>query len=414
MPRILVSAFSCGPGLGSEPGVGWNTVTELARDGDNDLTVLVDRGAEPRIRDWLRRHSMANVRFEFIGSPRISRWLTGPLRHGVFWLAYYYLWQFAQRHVARRLHRERRFDVCHHVTYVKFNAPSFLAPPGVPFLWGPVGGAEWAPAVFYKEFGWSVRLGEALRVLLQRIAWFDPLVRWTAGRSDVALAATGETAAALRDLGARDVAVLPAVALTSEELDALETPPRGVQRGRLTLLFAGRLLAWKGVHLAIRALAASECPGVHLRIVGDGPARGWLEDLARREGVADRVEFTGALPREVVLRSYREADGFLFPSLHDSGGNVVLEAMAASLPVLCLDYGGPALFVDEACGWKIRATTPDIAVEGLVEAIREWLANPEGRLARGAAANRRVRSDFTSERRGQKLREILTRLNDAR
>ena len=61
-----------------------------------------------------------------------------------------------------------------------------------------------------------------------------------------------------------------------------------------------------------------------------------------------------ASSREVEDR-YRSADIFVFPSLRDSGGLVVLEAMAHGLPVVCADLGGPGLIVDETCGRAVSA-----------------------------------------------------------
>jgi glycosyltransferase involved in cell wall biosynthesis len=105
-------------------------------------------------------------------------------------------------------------------------------------------------------------------------------------------------------------------------------------------LFAGRLIPWKGAHLAVEAMA--HLPGWRLQVLGDGADRARLQALAERRGVADRVSFLGWLDREAVLEHMRDADVFLFPTLHDEGGWVVGEAMALGLPVVTMDRGGPA------------------------------------------------------------------------
>lgn len=409
--KILVSAFSCCPGLGSEPGVGWHTLEELARE--HEVWALVDRNCELKISEALPAGPPERIHIHYISVPVLTRLVQGPLGNGLAWLVYYYAWQVAQWLEARKLHSHIAFDACQHVTFVKYNVPSFLHLLGIPFIWGPVGGAEKAPSVFYREFGWKTRLAEAGRVALQWLALADPWLRWCHHRSTRALAVTGQSAQAMRALGARHVEVLPAVALSADEMNELGDGTRvsGDADQKLTLLYVGRLIAWKGVHLGLRALAASTNKQLHYRIIGDGPLRAFLEAEAHRLGIAKRVEFSGNLPRETVLQAYSSADGFLYPSLHDSGGNAVLEAMGAGLPVLCLRYGGPDLLVTEDCGWKVGAVNPDEAVAGLARALDEFASDSVQRLKRGRAAREHCLAKHTWEARGKVLRKIYKTLH---
>jgi glycosyltransferase involved in cell wall biosynthesis len=119
--------------------------------------------------------------------------------------------------------------------------------------------------------------------------------------------------------------------------------------------------------------------------------------------VADRVQFSGSVPREEALKATAGAAGLLFPSLHDSGGYAVIEAMAAGLPVICLNLGGPGLFVNEACGWVIEADTPEQTVDDLAQALQEFADVPEERQKRGAAARERCLGTFTASMRGKQM-----------
>ena len=404
--RLLVTTFSLCPGQGSEPGVGWHTVEELARE--HDVHALIDANWEPKVQRVFRAEDHPRIHLHFVRIPLLTTLVEGPLHNGLCWLIYYYLWQIAAWITATRLHDEHRFDACQHVTFVKYNTPSFLHLLGLPFVFGPVGGAERAPAVFYREFGLKTRLVESARVALQKLAQLDPFLHLCCHRSDLALAVTHDTAQALRQLGARRVEVLTAVALSEDEIGAI-TSTHSTGSGPLTLLYVGRLIAWKGVHLALRASAQGPSD-LHLRIIGDGPLRAFLETEAQRLRIADRVTFEGELPRDQVLAAYRSAHGFLYPSLHDSGGNAVLEAMAAALPILCLRYGGPDFIVGEDCGWKVAAATPDDAISGLVSALRTFAADAAERTKRGAVARARCLHDFTWTTRGAQLRERLRTL----
>jgi glycosyltransferase involved in cell wall biosynthesis len=144
--------------------------------------------------------------------------------------------------------------------------------------------------------------------------------------------------------------------------DGLPSAPARRQAGGRTALFVGRLIPLKGGAIAIEAIARA--PDWRLVVLGDGPDRRRLERLARRRGVAERVEFRGWQPREEVWRVMREeADVLLFPSLHDEAGWVVVEALSQGLPVLCLDHGGPPV-VARVLGASVAVvppTRPDVA-----------------------------------------------------
>jgi glycosyltransferase involved in cell wall biosynthesis len=95
------------------------------------------------------------------------------------------------------------------------------------------------------------------------------------------------------------------------------------------------------------------------------------------------------------MRAYLRHDALLFPSLHDSSGNVVLEALSSGLPVVCLDVGGPALLVDPSCGFKVRPGAPQQVVEDLARALATLADDRRLILSMGEAALYRAREHFS-------------------
>jgi len=87
------------------------------------------------------------------------------------------------------------------------------------------------------------------------------------------------------------------------------------------------------------------------------------------------------------------------PSLHDSGGWVCLEAMAAGRPVICLDLGGPALQVTQETGIKVPAISPDQAIRDLAAAMVKLATDPALRARMGQAARPRVREHFNWDKK---------------
>ena len=135
---------------------------------------------------------------------------------------------------------------------------------------------------------------------------------------------------------------------------------------------------------------------VQLDIVGDGPLRGYLAEQIVRHRLQDRVRLLGAIPRAELLALYGRADIFVFPSLHDSSGNVVLEALSRGLPVVCLDLGGPAQYVDSSCGVVIstQGLSRDALEAKLAGALAALVQDPlrVASLSRAAAAHARRQS----------------------
>lgn len=386
--KVLLSAYACESGKGSEPGVGWGVAREMARF--HDVWVITRANNRTAIEAELARNPVPGLNFVYYDLPRWARfWKSG--QRGV--QLYYYLWQIGAYFVARNLHRRIGFDLIHHVTFVKYWSPSLLALLPVPFIWGPVGGGESAPRAFWRDFSLRGHVYEALRGLARWLGEHDPLVRLTARRSAVALATTNETAARLRKLGARNVQVFSEVGLSKEEIAEL-----GKIEGRsgnpVWFISIGRLLHWKGFHLGLRAFAEAGLAGAEYWIVGDGPERRRLETLARNLGIAERVKFWGTLPREETLQKLAECDVLVHPSLHDSGGWVCIEAMAAGKPIICLDLGGPAIQVTNRTGFKVPALAPVQAVSQIAIAIRRLASEPRLRKSMREAGRRRVTDHF--------------------
>lgn len=147
------------------------------------------------------------------------------------------------------------------------------------------------------------------------------------------------------------------------------------------ILYSGRLHRGdKGLDRFIEILDA--IPEARLLLVGDGPHREGLED-----DLGHRAEFTGKLAGEELAAAYRRCDFFVFPSKHDTFGQVVMEAMASGLPVVVTNRGGPQELVDDGLTGFVADE------ESFVDRVRELAAAPDlrrkmGRRAREAAEAR--------------------------
>jgi rhamnosyl/mannosyltransferase len=160
------------------------------------------------------------------------------------------------------------------------------------------------------------------------------------------------------------------------------------------VLGVGRLIYYKGFDYLVRAMAHVDS---NLLIVGDGPLRARLEEVARALGIHERVFFAGEIQNDAIAPYYHAADVFVLSSVarSEAFGIVQLEAMAAARPVVNtrIDSGVPFVSIDGVTG----ITVPPREPEALAAAITRLLDNPELRARYGAAATRRVREEFSLE-----------------
>ena len=404
--NVLISAYSCEPNKGSEPGVGWNTVHQVAQN--HEVWVITRANNRQSIEKALAVSPLPSAHFIYFDLPRWARfWKKGP--RGVH--LYYYFWQVAARSAMRDISRKIRFDVTHHITFVSYSYPSFLASLPIPFVWGSVGGGESAPYTFWRSLGWRGFLFELIRSLARKRGEWDPLVRRTAQKAAVAVATTAETSGRLRSLGANRIVRQSVAALNEADLQALLAIPTRTSTP-FRIISIGRLLPWKGLHLAIHAFSRllAQCPECEYWLIGDGPERQRLEKLARRLGIAEQVTFSGNISRCETFQKISCCDVMLHPSLHDSGGWATVEAMAAGRPVVCLDLGGPALQVTPGTGYKIPAIEPRRAIHGITEALISLGKDLPLRARMSAACRRRVQEEFNWLRVGQAFEALYQEL----
>jgi glycosyltransferase involved in cell wall biosynthesis len=217
--------------------------------------------------------------------------------------------------------------------------------------------------------------------------WFHRAFFSGKQKADVILVAGGKrTYDSLKIAGCREEQFRDS--LDSGIPDSLrESPPIEHTDVNYRFVHQGRLVAYKGTDLAIRAIARTRTPAT-LDVIGDGDERASLEKLAAELGVSDRVRFAGWMKHEpliVALRSYR---AMVTPSLAEANGIVFQEAMMIGLPVICLDWGGPSLLITPETGFLIPPEGEEQIINDLADRMDRLAEDPElaNRMARKSRA----------------------------
>lgn len=372
----------------------------------HDVWVVTRSEGQVFIDEELARRPIPRLHCIYYDLPQAARWWT---KGEVGIRLHYYLWQLGIYRLVKKLHQDIGFHLVHHVTFVKYWNPSFLIRLPVPFLWGPVGGAETMPMTFLRGLGFKGQVFEILRTVARWIGEHDPFVGLAARKSHLGLATTEETAARLRKLGVKQVEILSECGLDKTDLTQLGSLPLPRQPG-LHFISIGRLLHLKGFHLGLQAFSKAQLRDAQYWIVGEGPFRNRLEQLARELGIEDRVHFCGLLSRPETLKKLGSCHVLVHPSLHESGGWVCLEAMAAGRPVVCLDLGGPGMQVTSETGLKIPAHSPMQAVEDMAKAMKRLADDPGLRNRMGQAGRKRVNQQFAWASKGELFDQLYNRI----
>ncbi|MDR5695512.1 MAG: glycosyltransferase family 4 protein [Armatimonadota bacterium] len=176
---------------------------------------------------------------------------------------------------------------------------------------------------------------------------------------------------------------------------------------RPVVITVSRLTKEKSVHLVIEAFREiHRVTGAFLLVVGGGPEERSLRDLARALGVSDAVVFTGALAHPLVIDCCMASDLFLFASQTETQGIVLVEAMAAGLPIVAVDAGGVRDAVVEGITGYLVPPDP----RTLAEQAIQLLLDEERRRRMGGQA-RELAQSFAVDRLVEKLERIYFRLS---
>jgi glycosyltransferase involved in cell wall biosynthesis len=375
--------------------------------------LLRDRGVPAWLITHARvRHELAAAvpdeldRIHFIEDSPLHRWLWRLGTHFEPRLEYVstgflsrLVTQRAQRRVAQQMVKQHGIQVVHQPTPVSAREPSLLTDLNVPVVIGPMkGDTDYPPAFRNYESAMTrlaIALGRASAGWLNRIF---PGKR----QASILLVANEQSRSALINGTTAKVFDLP-----ENGVDTSIWRPARVQSTDSSLCrfaYVGRLVRSKGVDLWLRAFAKVAAGGsaISALIIGDGPERKALMEQAQSAGILGaspnepgKIFFAGWQSQPAVAELLATQDCLVLPTLLESGGAVILEAMAVGLPVIATKWGGPAEYVDSSCGLLVPPDSPETLVAGLAEAMDRLARDPELRRRMGDAGRRKIERFYT-------------------
>lgn len=395
MKLLLIAPFVCEQSVG-EGNSAFNLVSRLGRRFEVTLLTYSLRADPPA------SAGLPHIRVvEWLDLPLAARFpgLNSQLTPG--YVPFYFR---ARRWLRANLRREG-FDLVHQLAPLALRYPCPALGLGVPYLMGPLGGSLEAPPPLRAELACEP-LYRRLRRLDRLRFLVDPLLRATYSRARALILVAPYVAELLASVPLPPLRFLGEAGIECPLPRRREAQPARPWR----LLYVGRVIRTKGVRDAIHALPHLADRWATLDIVGAGEDLPACKEAVAQHGLEGRVRFHGHLPRSAVDEFYQRSDLFVFPSFREPSGKALLEAMSHGLPVLAVNYGGPAMVVDESCG-RLVEPAPQEEFARRIAAQIDAILGQDGLLdSLGQGAQRRISERYTWDRKVEWLADLYREL----
>lgn len=403
---IVATCYAINPYKGSEDGMGWNFVYQIARF--NKVFAVTRKNNQGEIEKFMIQNPdliYNNITFLYYDLPY---WMRFWKKGGRGAMLYYYMWQ---RGIVKFIKDKKlHFDIVHNVNFHNDWTPSFLYKLEKPMVWGPVGHHPIIPQQYLKFASTRFKLKDSLTWLIKKFFWkWSPSLNKTIENANH-IWCMNDSVPSILNLKNQPFSVYPSVASEDFYTDAI------AKKENFHLISVGRFVTLKGFDLTlhsfatfVNALSLPERQRCKLTLVGSGPEKLLYEKIIAQNNIAQYVEIIEWIERPKLMQLYEKSTAFLFPS-HEGAGMVVAEALSFGLPIICLDNEGPGQYIDSSCGFAIPESDYLETVIGLKTAIQELYTNRDLLDRMSINARKKYQERFTWNSRGDHLRTIYNQL----
>ncbi len=406
--NILVNAYAVSPNWGSEQGMGWNWVTNLAKF--CHLDVITEGEWQSEIELALASLPQKdNLTFHYLPVPPKVRqmcWNQGDWRF--YW--HYRRWQLRALRKAQEIVSQKHIDVIHQLNMIGFREPGYLWKiKNIPFIWGPIGGMELMPLDYLKGAPLKQRVFNCIKNVINRYQCsHSRRVKKAIQRSSELIAAVKGVKDVLSSRYGRDSYLINETGVSlvyggdSEDL----TPS-----DKLKIVWVGKFDFRKQLPLALRTMIEVDSNNVELHICGTGNEKAVKEmkSIIETANIGHRVIWHGNVPHDRITEIMSQCHLLFFTSIMEATSTVVLEALSVNLPVLCFNTCGFGPIVNEFGGWTIELSTPRQSVLDFASKIKYFMNNPdELAMARDRISDKR--QNLTWEHKARQVYELYQSL----
>lgn len=411
--KVLLSVFECNPYRGSDSYVGWSYVKNMSKL--NDVYALTRADNKEDIEQYLSSDSELSRKVHFIyieRSPFFSDCLYKINRYLGF-LGSYFVWQRVAAKAAKKICKQHDIAVCHHVTIADFRCAGHLWKCGKPFVFGPVGGGQETPLCL-KEYVKGHEKSEQFRSVMNKLTTMLPGYRRALGKASVIYSSNDETTGCIsrrmRGMDTSKLLQMTELCIDSDYLSEREGLCKE-QGDTVHIIVSGRLIYRKGIDLLLDAVerVKTDVPFV-VDIFGEGDQKDYLTKKSLECGLQNKVLFHGKVDFKQMQSQYREADIYILPSLRETTGTAVFEAMANKLPVIALSQNGVKYIVENDAGILIDVHSKEQILDDFAQAIKKLVEDHALRVKLGECGFEKIKEKYTWESRVKLMNDVYHRI----
>lgn len=382
MKHILVLAYQLSPTKGSEYSVAWNYVIRMSKY--NKLTVLYGVSGEhlgdcDEMEEFAKSKGLPNVTLICVKPNKLTNTLNWCNRHNFLNYTFYFAYQTWQKQVynmSKKLIQNEKFDLIHFVGPIGYREPGYLWKLDLPYMWGPIGGANKASCILLSKSPILAKSKFAFRNFANELQLKYLLrLKKTLTKTDLLLTATSENQKIFKTKFNKDSIYLPENSI-STKIKLNTSKFRNYTNYHIISI--GSLVAGKTVNILLEALIlVKHKEKITVDIVGDGPERHVLEAFAKKHQLQSLINWHGQLPRQKAVELFNNAHVHIITSAKEGNPTTIWEAMSYGVPTISFDHCGMHDTICERCGIRIPIHNYNQCVSDLANEIDELLEHPK-------------------------------------
>ena len=382
MKHILILAYQLSPTKGSEYSVAWNYVTRMSKY--NKLTVLYGVSGEhlgdcDEMEEFAKSTGLPNVTFICVKPNKWTNMLNWCNRHNFLNYTFYFAYQAWQKQVykvAKSVMQNKKIDLIHFVGPTGYREPGYLWKLGLPYIWGPIGGANSNNLILTRNLSTISKLKFIFRNLANNIQLkYNKRLRKALQCTDLLLTSTSENQEIFKTVLHINSYYLPENSIAS---------PTKLNKNKFNnvdkfhFIFVGSLIPRKAINILLEALVwIKHKEKIAVDIVGDGPERQVLEAFSEKHQLQSYINWYGQLPRNKAVELFNNAHMHVITSTSEGNPTTIWEAMSHGVPTISFDHCGMHDTICERCGIRIPIHNYNQCVSDLANEIDELLEHPK-------------------------------------
>lgn len=389
MLNILINAYAVSPNWGSEQGMGWNWVINLAKYAHLDI-ITEGEWKDEIEKALIELPQRDNLIFHYLPvSDKVRKmcWNQGDWRF--YW--HYEKWQRRALKKAYEICHLKKINVIHQLNMIGFREPGYLWKINdIPFVWGPIGGMELMPMSYLQGVPLKQRLFNRLKNKINKYQYtHSNRVKSAISQSSALISAVKGVKDVINTVYHKDSILINE---TGVEIDTKQIKKYSHPDQPLKIIWIGKFDFRKQLPIALRSIIALNRHDVEFHICGTGSDKivAEMKRIAEVGGISAQCHWHGNVKNSEVKRMMADSDLMFFTSIMEATSTVVLEAISVGLPILCFNTCGFGPIVKNFAGFTVELSNPSQSVQDFSGILNQVYKNREilNNISSGILRNR--------------------------